>query len=105
MSNIIHKIRAKSPETKHKLAVGSALVITAMIVSVWMLAMGNSKTDEIAKENSTSEDLKPLFMIFKNAKEGFGDIKASAASYKEERKKAKDAVVPTDMQGGQDVIE
>jgi hypothetical protein len=42
--------------------------------------MKNQNTDKVVNERSAGETLKPLFMIFGNAKEGFGSLKADVNS-------------------------
>lgn len=82
MREFINKLRTKSPETRHKIAIGAALGITLVIVGGWFLGMKNSRTDEVVKEKSTAEDLKPLFLIFKNAKEGIKNVKTNVESFR-----------------------
>lgn len=74
----LQKIRAQSDSSKNKIALVAAGIVTAIIVSTWLLVLRNQKTgDEIVAE-SKSDELKPLFMIFKGAKEDFKDIKENA---------------------------
>lgn len=78
-----------SVREKNKIAIICAAVLTALIVSVWFLALREPKIDAAVKENSTAESLKPLFMIFKGAKDEMGEIKADAKANKEKRDEVK----------------
>lgn len=82
MSEWINKMRQKSDGTKNKLAIIFAVAFTLLIVGIWILVLANRKQDETVKAKSTSEELKPLFMIFKNAKDGLGDVRENIKTYK-----------------------
>lgn len=102
---MLHKMRSKSDATKNKLALILALTSTLIIVGVWTLVIKNSKTDEIVKENSTAEDLRPLSLIFQNAKSGINDIRANAKALKEEKEKAAAAAAASEEPAPADVVE
>ncbi len=82
MKDILHKMRSKSDATKNKLAMVFAAGFTFVIVGIWVLTLQNGKTPVIVQEKSASEDLRPLRLIFQNAKDGFNDIKSNAKNYK-----------------------
>lgn len=79
---MLHKMRQKSDGEKNKLAIIFAASITLIIVLIWFLAIKNQKGDEVAKTNSMAENLKPLSLIFKNAKVEFKGLKENAKNYK-----------------------
>jgi hypothetical protein len=70
-------MRNKSNNAKNRFAIISAAAITLLVMLLWFLIIKNEQGDETAKLNSTADDLKPLFLIFKDAKEGFNEIKES----------------------------
>lgn len=73
----LQKARSQSDSSKNKIALIAATIITAIIVGIWILVLQNRKTSDEVVAESKSNDLKPLFMIFKGAKEDFQDIKAN----------------------------
>jgi uncharacterized membrane protein YozB (DUF420 family) len=81
MSELLHNLRAKPEKTKHKIALLTAFVVTVVIVGVYVLVT-REKPKAVAGEQSTGEELKPLFQIFKKAKTDFKDIKEGAQNYK-----------------------
>lgn len=85
----IEKARSMSPSEKNKVALISAATLTALIVGIWFLALRDVPEDSAVKENSTAESLKPLFMIFKGAKQEITEIKKDAKNYKDESKEAR----------------
>ncbi len=87
--SVLDKARAMSGSQKNKIAIISAAVITSLIVCIWFLALRPHEEDSAVKENSTAESLKPLFMIFKGAKEDMKTIKSDAKTYKERSDEAK----------------
>jgi hypothetical protein len=78
----LQKARSQSDSSKNKIALVAAGIITALIVGTWILILKNQKTPDSAVAKSKSSELKPLFMIFKSAKEDFQDIKANAKANK-----------------------
>ena len=80
MSAFIQKLKQKPEDVKNRIAIFSAIVITLLIVGAWILVMKNQNTDKVVNERSAGETLKPLFMIFGNAKDGFGSLKADVNS-------------------------
>ncbi len=76
------KIRSQSEATKTKLAIIFAAAITLLIVALWLLIMRNGKTSDEVVTKSKSNELKPLFMIFKTAKEDFKEIKTDIKTQK-----------------------
>ncbi len=90
MKDFINKLRTKSDATKNKIAIGAALGFTLIIVGGWFLGMKNARTEEVVKEKSASEDLKPLFLIFKNAKEGIKNVKTNVEEYKANAKSSEE---------------
>ncbi len=80
---ILEKVRSMKTNEKNKIALLSAGLLTAIIVGVWFLALRDPKIDSTVKENSTAESLKPLFMIFKSAKEEIKDIRSDARANKQ----------------------
>lgn len=78
----LQKARSQSDSSKNKIALIAAGIITALIVGTWILALKNQKTPDIAVAESKSSELKPLFMIFKGAKEDFYEIKENVKSNK-----------------------
>ena len=86
MREFINRLRTKSESTKQKIAFGAALGITLIILGGWFLGKKSARTDELVQEQSASEDLKPLFLIFQNAKEGFRNVKANVKEYRDNAK-------------------
>lgn len=82
MSEMLQKLRSQSDSSKNKFAIIFAAAITLVIVGLWIMVLKNQKTDEVVVEKSKSNELKPLFMIFKNAKEDFANVKAESKAYK-----------------------
>lgn len=80
---ILEHARSMSTGDKNRIAIISAAVLTALIVGIWYLALRTPDIDASVKENSTAESLKPLFMIFKGAKEEMTEIKSDAKTYKQ----------------------
>lgn len=78
----LQKIRGQSDSSKNKIALIGAGIVTVIIVSVWILVLRNQKTDKEIVAESKSDELKPLFMIFKNAKEDFKDVKTNIKNNK-----------------------
>lgn len=78
----LDKARKQPQTTKMKLALMSAAVLTIVIVGTWLLAIKSAKTPEAVVTTSKSDQLKPLFMIFKNAKEGWQSLRHEAAAAK-----------------------
>jgi hypothetical protein len=76
------KMRSRSDASKSKIAIVFAAAITLLIVGLWLLVLKNKKTDEAVIADSKKEELKPLFMIFSNAKQEFKTIKTNAKTYK-----------------------
>ncbi|MCC7004370.1 hypothetical protein IT397_00400 [Candidatus Nomurabacteria bacterium] len=88
MSDILQKMRSQSKSTKFKIAIVGSGIITLIIVGFWMAVVNNDKkTDNVIEERSSSEDLKPLFLIFKNIKSGIKNIKSNTQEFREEREK------------------
>ncbi len=86
----IQKARQKSDGTKQKIAIIFAAVVTLIVVGFWFLLVKNKNTDDVAKTESAREDLKPLFMIFRGAKEEFKEIKTDIKTQKAEMKQVKE---------------
>ncbi len=86
---LLEDARSKSASEKNKIALITAAVLTALIVGIWYLALRDVPEDTAVKENSTAESLKPLFLIFKGAKEEMTEIRKDVKNYKEESKEKK----------------
>jgi len=84
MSGFVQNLKQKPQDVRNRIAIISAMSITLLIVGIWFLVVKNSKTEEDVVERSTSEDLKPLMMIFGNAKESFNKVKTNINSSKED---------------------
>ncbi len=84
------KMRLKSDASKNKLALVVAGLITLLVVGIWILILKNQKTSDEVVTKSKSDELKPLFMIFKKAKEDFKTIKTDIR----ESKSKVDEMVP-----------
>lgn len=80
MTTFIQKLKSKPEDVKNRIAIFSAIGLTALIVLVWIMVIKNNNTNEAVTKRSSGEDLKPLFMIFGNVKEGFGSLKADVNS-------------------------
>lgn len=78
----IRKARLQSNSTKNKIALIFAAAITLLIVGLWLLVLQNRNTPDEIVADSKSSELKPLFMIFKNAKDDFKDIKTDIKTHK-----------------------
>ncbi len=103
MKAFIEKLRGKSDATKTRIALGSAAAVTALIIGVWFAAGSERPAEAVASSESAREDLKPLFMIFKNAKEGIGTLKASVGSRAERRDARKEeAAADASVEGPED---
>jgi hypothetical protein len=72
----------KSDGTKNKIAIIFATSITLIIVGLWFLLIRQKDVDDTAKVESSRDDLKPLFMIFKGAKDDFTEIKTDIKEQK-----------------------
>lgn len=79
----LSKMRSQSDATKTKIAIAFAAVITLLIVGLWIMVMKSDKTADEAVTKSKSDELKPLFMIFKGAKEDWKTIKTEFKENKE----------------------
>lgn len=84
MSGFVQNLKQKPQDVKNRIAIISAMSVTLLIVGVWLLVKQNTKTDEEILKRSGSEDLKPLMMIFGNAKESFNKVKTNINSSKED---------------------
>lgn len=82
MSEWLQKARMHSDSTKNKIAIIFATSVTLIIVAIWFLLIRQKNVDDVAKADSAREDLKPLFMIFKGAKEDFKNIKTDIKNQK-----------------------
>ncbi len=78
----LEKARNGSKSFKNRLAIILAVSITLLIVGLWVLVLKNKNTTDEVKASSTSESLKPLFMIFQNAKLDFKNVKENFAELK-----------------------
>lgn len=78
-----------SQKEKTKVALIVSAALTALIVVIWFLALRGPSEDTVVKENSTAESLRPLFMIFKGAKDEMTEIRTDAKTYKKESDEAK----------------
>ncbi len=78
----LDKARKQPQTTKMKLALMGAATLTVIIVGTWLLAIKSATTPEDIVTTSKSDQLKPLVMIFKNAKEGWQSIRHQAAAAK-----------------------
>lgn len=78
----LDKARRQPQGTKMKLALGGAALLTLIIVGTWFVAIKKTKTPDTAVANSKSDDLKPLFLIFKNAKDSWHSIRQDAKAAK-----------------------
>ncbi len=78
MNDFLNKIRSKPDNVKKNFALLGAGLVTFLIVGTWMLVIKNEKTEKVVKERSVSEDIKPLVLIFKNAKEGISNMRQEA---------------------------
>ena len=86
---MLEKARGMSNGDKNKLSLILSASLTAVIVLVWFLALRAPKVDVVAEENSTAQSLKPLFMIFKGAKDEISEIKSEAQNYKKKSDEVK----------------
>jgi hypothetical protein len=77
MMEWLRKARNSSDSTKNKLALIFAISITALIVGLWILVLKNKHTETQAKDNAREDNLKPLFMIFKDIGSDFKTFKSS----------------------------
>lgn len=75
MSGFIEKLKQKPDDVKNRIAIFIAISVTVIIALLWMMVLRNQSTDDVVRQRSSGEDLKPLFMIFGNAKEAFDNIK------------------------------
>lgn len=69
MSSFINKLKQKPEDFRNRIAIFTAISLTAIIVGLWMLVAQNKNTQDEVKERSMREDLKPLMMIFGKSKE------------------------------------
>lgn len=81
-NDFIKKLRSKSASEKNRIAIFISGAITLFFVLIWFFLFNQPKNDKLVKNRSGSEDFKPLFLIFKNIEEGFGDIKQNTKDYK-----------------------
>ena len=86
---MLEKARGMSNGDKNKLSLILSASLTAVIVLVWFLALRAPKVDVVSEENSTAQSLKPLFMIFKGAKDEISEIKSEAQDYKKKSDEVK----------------
>lgn len=84
--SFIQKARSMPANDRIKIALIVSAALTALIVGVWLLALKGRADDEAIRERSTAESLKPLFMIFRGAKEDIKEIKADAKTYRSDDK-------------------
>lgn len=80
--SFIQKARSMPARDRTKIALILSAALTALIVGVWLVALKGRGGDEAVRERSTAESLKPLFMIFRGAKEDIKEIKADAKTYR-----------------------
>ncbi|MDQ5901678.1 MAG: hypothetical protein QG580_393 [Patescibacteria group bacterium] len=69
MSSFVNKLKQKPEDVRNRIAIFTAISLTAIIVGLWMLVAQNKNTQDEVKERSMREDLKPLMMIFGKSKE------------------------------------
>lgn len=81
-SGLIKNLRTKPDSVKNRIAIFASTFFTVIVLAVWFFVFQKPKEEKIVKNNSDAEDFKPLFLIFKNAKDGFQDIKDNAQNYK-----------------------
>lgn len=86
---MLEKVRGMSHADKNKISLILSAFITAVIVLIWFLALRAPKVDVVVEENSTAQSLKPLFMIFKGAKDEISEIKSEAQDYKKKSDEVK----------------
>ncbi len=91
MMELIQKLRQKSDASKNKIALIFAISVTAVIVGLWILVLKNERTPEEVVAKSKSSELKPLFMIFKSAKDDVKNVKTNIKTYKASSAEAKAA--------------
>ncbi len=84
MSEWLQKARSGTDGTKNKIAIFGAVTVTVIIVIIWLLVIKQKNTDRVVKTESAREDLRPLFMIFKSAKDNFSNIKTDIRTQKAE---------------------
>lgn len=82
--SMLERVRSKPAGEKNKIALIVAGALTVLIVGIWFLAVRRESEVGDADANSTAEGLKPLFLIFKGAKEDIAEIKADVREHREE---------------------
>lgn len=82
MSTLLNNLRNKPLSVRNRYALFAAAFVTLIIIGLWIMSIKSNKTDQVAREKSTADELKPLFLIFNNFKTGVGKIKENAANYK-----------------------
>ncbi len=68
-------MKDKPEDVKNRFAILVAISVTVIIVGIWLLVMKSGRTSDEVNKKSISDDLKPLMMIFGNAKEEAGKAK------------------------------
>lgn len=82
MNEWLEKTRNRPDSAKNKIAIIFAASVTLLIAGIWLLVIREKNVDQTVRADSTREDLKPLFMIFKSAKDDFKQIKSDIKSQK-----------------------
>lgn len=77
MAGVLQNLRAKPDKTKTKIALAAAAGVTLLIVGAWFVFVRDHDKNS-DRGMTTTDDLQPLFSIFKSAKTDWSEIKSDS---------------------------